>query len=105
MHVNVQSGVGFGSVEPNKFDLSLGAIDWGIILQTGVTSTLDILKARYGVPPMGTSILQRSPTGEITQVVRSPLIGAAGLLPGSLDANTILLMIGGAVFLLILLTK
>lgn len=57
----------------------LGQIDWGSLVTTGVQTTADIFKSRYGVPPPGTAITV-GPGG--SQVIRTGQPGVtAGIFP------------------------
>jgi len=57
----------------------LGQIDWGAILEKGISTTADIFKARWGQPPPGT-YLQRGPQGEL--FYRQPKNAAPYTFPG-----------------------
>lgn len=72
----------------------LGVADWvqGLIT-TGVNTASNVVSSRYGVPPAGTSVVQRNPDGSYSQVVRSNFAvgGTAGVFPGpSFDSSTII---------------
>jgi transglutaminase-like putative cysteine protease len=99
------SGVGLGFELPMVGDSSSGGAWWSGALQTG----LDILKARYAVPPVGTTIQTQqgfytrqdpsapgvSPYGFGAQVGVTPGAGFGGISP--------LLLIGGLVALVLVM--
>jgi hypothetical protein len=59
--------------------VGLGAVDWGGLLKIGTQTTADILKARYGQPPVGTYI-QSGPSGQT--IYRQPEGASALQFPG-----------------------
>lgn len=65
------------SVRPTYYEAlrGIGKIDWGDIINKSVDAVTSVFKGRYGVPPTGTVIYQRTPEG-VTQVSRVPTISA-----------------------------
>ncbi len=84
---------------------TLGSIDWGAMLQHGVTATTDILKARYAHPPAGT--FEQSPEGVYyRQPQNAPPYTFPGGGFGLPQSNlTTLALIAGAAILMILVAR
>jgi hypothetical protein len=86
---------------------NLAAIDWGKIIDTGVTATADIFRSRLGQPPPGTYI--QTPEGGITYRTSGSLPGFQTLPPigvtGGSNLLTLGLILGGGLLLVSLLGR
>lgn len=80
---------------------TLGAIDWGQLLQIGAQTGAEIAKARFGQPPAGTyiqdqnKVIYRQPEGS------GPFtFPGVGLQVGSGSSSSLLLIVGAVILLL-----